>query len=142
MKYLLAILLAFPTTLIALEVCMTGSWYDIKRDGEGINLEVLSKDRAIGYFYTFGAELGRVWYVMDGDGHDFDLYASVKKSDKPFIADIEPVGAASIKVVDDNLMIYSFVLDIDVDKPPWCLDGYCSGTYIYDRLTAIVPCTK
>ncbi len=141
MKILLTILLiGFTWNVYADDVCLTGSWYSPERDGEGINIEVDvgEKDTIVsGFFYTYVSNNPN-WYVFEGVIDNLTMYTGFKLSESPFKAVVREVGVAKITYVTDNLMIYSYNLNVGPDGKP-CI-SQCSGEYIYTRLTQPIAC--
>ena len=140
MRYLLTLILTLlAVPVMAFDACMTGSWYDPQRDGEGINIEVLD-DTVIAYFYRPGASNQR-WYLMIGDrpeGGDARLgvYQSVG------VDEVYWIGDALISVTGDNTLDFSYEFRYDMtrggDDLPWCIG--CNGAFMYVRLTQPIPC--
>lgn len=146
MKFLLAIaLLIFAQSSFGLDRCMTGSWYDPERDGEGINIEVL-EGQTFGYFYTYGLNNHKVWYLFQGkDDRNLTMYGTLKTSEDPFKAAEYDVGTASIRVFDEDFMLFEFQLRTDLSEDnahKFCLANYCEGKYLYERITTPIPCGK
>lgn len=139
--FLLAALLLISTPLMALDSCLSGSWYTPDRVGEGITLEI-AENQVVGYFYTYGSA-ERAWYVLAGDNDNniLTMYGTSKISEKPFAVFQSKVGTAVVTEIDSDNINFSFdiVLDID-DANPWCLSGFCKGAYKYTRLTQPIPC--
>ena len=137
MRYVLAgILLLLSGSVFALDSCITGSWFDPERDGEGINIEVL-EDKTLVYFYTYRNQK-QVWFISV----DNVVYTTRKKTEDPFSVDVFEVGSASIVAHDNDSLTFRFKLDIDIDRNaaiPWCLTQ-CFGEYEYVRLTQPVAC--
>ena len=134
--FMLTALLLLSTPLLALDKCMSGSWYDPENSGEGITLQVLG-DTTLGYFYTFGSA-GKAWYVMLGEDTSMTMIGTVKTGE--VITEAE-VGYAEITVIDNNNIIFDYNLNLDVDDGfDWCLSGFCSGNYAYKRITSPIPC--
>ena len=134
--FMLTALLLLSTPLLALDKCMSGSWYDPGNSGEGITLQVLG-DTTLGYFYTFGSA-GKAWYIMLGEDTSMTMIGTVKSGG--VITEAE-VGQAYITVIDNNNIIFEYDLSLDVDDAfDWCLSGFCQGTYAYKRITSPIPC--
>lgn len=141
--------LAVPGPVMALDECMTGSWYDPAVEHEGINIEVLANDAAVAYFYTyeFFDRTEQNWVVFVGDPSQMDAFDTVPLGDSQAEYD---VGSGSIVAIDSDTLEFShdFLLNLDLvgaDGPdalilPYCLDGQCERTYTYIRLTQPIPC--
>lgn len=123
---------------ILYDECLTGSWYATERTGEGVSLEVLPDGNVIGYFYTYGS-LNQAWYVLQNTSTDrFVMLRPIGLHQ-----DAAEVGSATIDVIDNNTLIFSFRMSLDLDNEnaiPWCLSGFCSGVYKYERITQPVEC--
>ena len=50
-----------------LEAGISSSWFDPSHDGEGFQIEMLSNDIAVMYWYTYNDEGGQDWYFATGD---------------------------------------------------------------------------
>lgn len=136
----LLLLLTLSPNLFALDECMGGSWYDIERDGEGVDISV-HDGVTFGYFFTHGSA-GTVWYTFSGKDV-LTVRGTRKTSEDPFKAFTVDVGAAVIVPLTDNLIRFKYDLTLDVDddkETPWCLSKNCKGDFIYDRLTQVIPC--
>jgi hypothetical protein len=140
---------AFIGNAQALDKCMTGAWYDPARDGEGIELTVLDEDTIYGYFYTFRYDRTE-WFSMLG-GHDFlaadmRVYRTVKNEASHFDATVWDVGSASVDLVTQDHIVFTFHLNLDLydgteGGTPWCLHGGCNRQYEYVRLTQPIACS-
>jgi len=143
MKYLMTLLLLISTSAFAsgsLPSCYSGSWYDTDRNGEGIDLQVLEHTNLF-YFYTFVGK-DQMWFTGLGKDTNFTLYYTTKSHENPFITSTDPIGTATIKFVDNDVMLFTF--DVP-NKPPagdWCLETSCSGKYVYERLTSLIKCDE
>ncbi len=139
-QFTATLLLLLTAPAMALDACMTGSWYAPDRNGEGIVLEIL-ENTTVGYFYTYGSQ-GRAWYVMVGDEF-LTVYGTALLSRNPFSVLEVDVGSAIITSIDDNTLRFKYSLTLDVDKNaaiPWCLNAFCDGDYVYQRLTQPIKC--
>jgi hypothetical protein len=140
MKLLLAILLMSSTNVVALNQCYSGAWYDLERPGEGINLDISVKGQLSGFFYTF-ATTSHVWFAMNGKPSDMTMYAVQKTSVDPWKATEFEVGAATILPITDDMIVFTYALHTDIyHLGDWCLKGYCSGQYVYTRITKPITC--
>lgn len=45
----------------------SAAWFDIERNGEGFLLEILSGNRAVMYWFTYGPEGQQDWYMAEGE---------------------------------------------------------------------------
>jgi len=127
---------------MAFDACMSGSWFDPERDGEGITLEALPDGGVLGYFYTYGSQ-GRAWYVMTGD-ETLTMFGTVKTSNDPFGVLESEVGTAIITAIGPRTLQFTYDLVLDVDRDatiPWCLGGHCAGSHTYKRITQPRPCS-
>jgi len=107
---------------------LTGSWYQQKTDGQGVEVEVFPDFPAAGTgflqgsWFTFdsiasgGADHGR-WYTFSGDAHTGDsaavmtIYQNVGGNfDATPVTNATPVGQASMSFTDctDALLTYTF----------------------------------
>lgn len=135
MKFVLAIILmAIGLNAQASDPIVTGSWYNPDRDGEGISLEV-----DVGYFYTYGIR-GQSWYVLQKVTPDkFIMWRPANLNEAA-----ANVGTATVDVIDNDTIIFSYRLALDLDKRglafPHCLGGHCSGVYEYIRQTHLMEC--
>jgi len=144
MKYFIALVLTlFMSTAGAFDACMSGSWFDPDRNGEGITLEALPNGGVLGYFYTYGSQ-GRAWYVMTGDD-TLAIFGTVKHSNDPFGVVESEVGTATVTTINAQALQFTYDLVLDVDRQaaiPWCLGNHCSGSHTYTRLTWPVGCSS
>lgn len=149
MKFLLTFLLAiFSLNAMALDKCMSGSWYDPQRDGEGINVEVDATNMTVAYFYTFDRNESKAWYTLLGDGY-LAMFDTFKVDDKylEFRTETQLVGSAILEPLTPDAMyfIYQFDLEYKDGKKYECVttpDFSCNGRYLYRRLTQPIPCGK
>lgn len=128
-------------TAFAVDSCHTGSWYDKKRNGEGINIEFL-KGAVVGYIYTFDEYGRQIWYTMYGD-EVLTIETTVVLDDSDFVTKTVDTGVASIKMITDDVMHfrYNFILEHDGDGDFYlCEDDRCKGERVYERLTQPIPC--
>ncbi len=133
---LIVILLSLSTPLLALEKCMSGSWYDQDNPGEGITIQVLD-NQTLGYFYTYGSA-GKAWYIMLGEDQNLQVIGTINQDG---VISEYPVGDATVTPLDDNTISFSYDLRTDVDNGlAWCLSSFCEGDFIYTRLTKPIPC--
>jgi len=80
MKILSLILVLLSAPVMALERCMSGSWYDSTDPGTGIDIQVLGS-QTVGYYFTYGSQ-GKTWYVMLGEGRDLTIIGTTQKGDE------------------------------------------------------------
>ena len=52
-KILLLLLISLNTHAFDIDKSMTGSWFDQENSGQGINIEILSDNRIVVYWYTY-----------------------------------------------------------------------------------------
>ena len=141
----MAVLLSLTiNTAQALDNCMTGSWYDPERDGEGINIES-DGDVTIAYFYTFNRSDKSVWYTMVG-GTYLAMYDTFKVDDefKDFRTETKLVGTASLEPLGFNNIYFQYEFDLEYKNGVkyYCVGEICKGSYLYRRLTQPIPCGK
>lgn len=133
----------------ALDKCMTGSW--VSGNHEGVNVEVLSEDQAVAYWYTyrFFDQAEQNWLVLVGDPaamQAFDVHPSGRMR-----TEFEVGSGSLVQTVGDGLSFsFDFTLELDqvdfdgvVDpdvRTPWCLNELCEGTMTLTRLTQPIPC--
>lgn len=129
-KAVLIGLLFFSMPLMAAETCLSGSFYDPKAPGAGINVEVL-KDQTVVYFYREDND----WFVMQ----DTTVYQN-------WNGNVMPVGTGDLVWINDDNVIFSYDLVLDIsqvtfERPiPWCLRSDCWADLEYVRLTQPNPC--
>ena len=128
---MLSILMLMSAPLLALDPCMTGSWYET--DGEGINIEVLSPERTIGYWYGYGTKGNQRWYTMDfgADGSGTIYTTDIGRG-------LHEVGKASLDAIDSDTLLFVYNIIIDLDDLPWCIG--CTGEAVNTRLTTVIEC--
>ena len=130
MRYLLIALLFMATPALAFDSCFTGSWYETA--GEGISIEVLSDDHAIGYWYGYGTEGNQRWYTLAfGENGSGKVRTTVNR-------EVHDVGVSSLDAIDANTLLFVYDITVDVDDPPWCIG--CDGSMVLRRLTQPVGC--
>ncbi len=115
------------------DACMTGSWYDPDRDGEGINIEALD-EVVIVYFYR-PLTTGNHWYTFIGNRVDgpvpLDMYDTI-------LAGTYKVGEAVIEQLDENTLAFEYLQLLNEGGQPWCIG--CIGSFEYIRLTTPISC--
>ena len=128
---------------MAIDACYTGSWYDTKRDGEGINIEVL-EDLTVAYFYTFDKGGNQVWYTLIGDKILTMHQTVIVEDPDEFITKTVLVGEAEIEVLTNDEIFYQFniVWGYVDGKLKRCTGDRCEGKYLYRRITQPIPCMK
>jgi hypothetical protein len=132
MKTLMMIIMMMMSgSAMALDACFTGSWYET--DGQGINIEVLSADRTVGYWYGYGTDQHNRWYTFDLDSSGVGPIYTTDNSGQLF-----HVGDASLDAVDNDTVIFVTSIVVDVDNPPWCLG--CERSQVMTRLTQPIEC--
>jgi len=141
-KLFLIILLAMSFNAIAFDECLSGSFFDPTRDGEGLNIEPVGEKGLLAYFYTF-ANFDRIWYTMLGDT-TLTMYTTVVLDDVDFITKTVAVGAAEIEFLNNNAMYFSYQILLDYDERSGefevCTRDYCAGSHLYKRLTQPISC--
>jgi len=144
------VLIFFSANAFSQDLCMSGSWYDTERDGEGIHLQIAD---TFLYGYIFEHRPGGMeWFTFLADrtedtiADDYmiaTLYRTVKLSESPYSSYSYPVGTVDMDFIDSGHI--TFVKDIKYDlmklhdpnvSIPWCLAG-CTKTYEYVRLTTV-----
>lgn len=138
MKFLLAtFFLLLSAQVLALDACMTGSYYDPSAPGEGINVEA-NDDYVIVYFYDQDGS----WMFLQGETGD-DLTAYQNLGDytynvgKGYFEPIDPRGKRVLFGFD----LLLDVRDVSWERPiPWCLRSDCERDFRYIRLTQPIPC--
>lgn len=135
MKFLLVLLLALSTPVLALDNCMTGSYYDPDFPGQGINVEALENSTLV-YFYNADG----TWLLLQGK-EDFDLKTYQNAFGEPHL-----IGDGYIEADGYNAVWFGYVMGLDLRdygfyRPtPWCLRTDCEVDYKYVRLTQPIPC--
>ena len=146
MKTLLTILLLMISgSAMALDACLTGSWYDPEQSGFGINIEA-HQGFTGAYLYTFDKNLRPIWFVMVGkEVLTMSVTAVVPDNDK-FIAKELDVGVAEIIPVAEGLIRfrYSLIAEYDTEKGKLvlCNGDHCDGDYLFTQLTKPIACDK
>jgi len=131
---LTTLLMLIATQAVALESCMTGSWYDKTNPGTGIDVQILG-DKTVAYYYTYGSQ-GKTWYIMLGEGEELTVIGTAPNGSE---AD---VGTARIFRIDDDTIFFEYQLTLDQDDDfGWCLSGFCEDKFVYSRLTKPIPCS-
>lgn len=123
----LVIFFAGIKSAVAFDECLAGSWYE--ENGEGINIEVLSDERTVGYWYGYsrGQFSGsQRWYTFDMHNDIGPIYTTDSTRA------LHKVGTASLDLIDGSLL-FVWSLTIDIDTPPWCIG--CEGDLVLKRIT-------
>jgi len=143
---LVTLLLTLSTSLVALDKCITGSWFIPETNYRGINVEVLDNTTVVYmYTYNFFDETEQNWLLFQGNPDDLSIYDTVPFGTDPILYKI---GKGKITQISNNLieLQYSLTLNLDLlnneERPgtPWCLDSRCSATAVYTRLTQPIAC--
>lgn len=130
----LIVLMALAGSVMALDACYTGSWYDPAAPGEGISVEVLDEVVLV-YFYRADVQ----WFAFQGDGEALTAY-------QPFGGGVHDVGDGFFipRGEDHADFGYDILLDlrdISFQRPiPWCLRWDCADEMALTRLTQPIPC--
>mgnify|MGYP000620660412 CR=1 FL=1 len=140
---LAAIMLLVSVNAMALDACMTGSFYDPEQEGFGINVEAHQGFTAA-YFYTFDKNLRPIWFVMVGKEVLTMSVTAVVKDNDVFITKELDVGVAEIVPLADGLIRfrYSLIAEYDVDRGALvlCRGDHCEGDYLFRQLTIPIAC--
>lgn len=141
---MLIVLLLMAAPAIALDRCMTGSWYDPDVQHEGLVVEVLP-EVTVAYWYTFQFfdALAQNWLVFQGPPHALAAYDVLPYAGG---SDLYEVGVGELLALDENTLLFAFDMDLNLDittpdtVTPWCLHVGCAGVYTLTRLTQPIIC--
>ena len=141
---LLILLLTFAGNVAALDECYTGSWYDPKRPGEGINIEVNS-DVTVAYFYSFNEAGQQIWYSMLGDEY-LAIEATAKLDDVDWVTKQVDIGVGVIEPITSTEINFRYNLLLEyvpeINDVVICEGDKCKGDFLYRRITQPIPCGK
>lgn len=142
--FVLSLLLAC-SNVFALDACFTGSWKG-ENLYEGVNIEALEHTTVLyWYTYSFFDRDEQNWLLFEGDANDLVAYDTIPFGFEPILYE---VGDGAIDVIDNNHIIFSYdlILDLDVADPqtvtPWCLTNLCEGSVELVRITQPIPCAE
>jgi hypothetical protein len=137
-KVILAIALCASFSAHALDTCLSGSWFNPERSGEGMDINI-TEDVVVAYW--FGHLDGTAWFVAvgpnDGAKVQLDIYQTLEGGDEKIIED--KIG--EMQISHDEFMLIDYQLHLDLRQLgaeniaiPWCLSQFCSGSWQYSSL--------
>jgi len=150
---LFATLFLFAGNAVALDSCVTGSWYSPERSGEGISIEV-TDDLIVAYLYTYGTNwdywsgakaYGKQFFIAVGanDGSSLSIHETITTPEWP-----KPqlnVGDMTLEMDEEGRLLVALDISLDADRMldpntaiPWCIG--CSSDLVLNRLTQPIPC--
>lgn len=148
-KAILAGLLAFSTSCIALDSCMSGNWYDpTTPNSTGLTLEILNDGTiGAGHYYDWD-NMERVTFLFLGANDIED--ALVFKTYQTFHSDYSEDtfsylnGTGSLTYIDNNTMRFEYLMTTDHTNAGstirWCYKEWCTEDVTYKRLTQPIEC--
>jgi hypothetical protein len=131
---------------MAVADCLTGSFYNPEKNGEGFSIESLPGDKLLAYFYTYKF-MDEEFLVLIGEKKDNEFKMSVfdtkMTSLSPFLVEEIDAGSATFNFIDRDNFEYSIELELDIDKfdgsgIPWCIGSAeyeCGWSGKVQRLT-------
>lgn len=108
-----------------IEPGISAAWFDPSRNGEGFMLEILDKDQAVMYWFTYDTEGNQDWYVAQGEirGNRILFPELIQVSGGEFGPGFDP-GNVTNKVVGSASFIWS---DCHTGAMEWVIDQDGNG---------------
>lgn len=141
----LTLILSLPA--LAIDRCMTGSYATEGVSHEGVNVEVLSENAVLAYWYTyrFYDRLEQNWLLFAGEPEHLTAYDILPESDDEY-----DVGTGSLIALDENTLQFAHDFRLELDQldrefdpdtgTPYCLEEQCAAVYTLKRLTQPIAC--
>ncbi|MCB1590659.1 MAG: hypothetical protein KDI56_17230, partial [Xanthomonadales bacterium] len=117
-------------------LALSGSWFDVRRSGEGLLLEALDAQRAIVYWFSHDLDGGQLWLIGEGkaQGGHWVFEQLLQAVGGRFGPDFDP---GQVSLIDWG----SARLALDCAAGDWeyeaRLEGYGSGHHVLTRLNAV-----
>ncbi len=104
-----------PSAMAGINGGMSGSFYNPANDGTGLNIEILSSDFGIAYWYTYGLDGEQRWHLLLGDidgqrmsGQMFTFKGMVFGEFDPTALDQHTFGTFQIEFQDCNTLSFNY----------------------------------
>jgi hypothetical protein len=121
-----------PEIEYAFDQRFTGAWHDPMTTGQGFSLQVIDKDRVVGFWYTYTGN-GKRWFVLNGAIHDNQADLSIIQTDGGRFLQSDPVtesewGTGRLTIEDCHHMTLDISsVEVVTSIPLTRITGECDG---------------